>query len=79
MGIARWRLSNSRKSEDNRGLLSNSPKILDESDDMEKAYVHVRYQKSFDTEEQKLKQQQYLSMKQSRQQKLKPITSMGIK
>lgn len=79
MGIARWRLSNSRKSEDNRGLLSNSPKILDESDDMEKAYVHVRYQKSFDTEEQKLKQQQYLNMKQSRQQKLKPITSMGIK
>ena len=79
MGIAQWRLKNARKSEDHKRIASNRPEIIDENDDMEMAYVHVRYQKSFDVKEEKEKEEQYNQMKQTRRQIFQPITSMGIK
>jgi hypothetical protein len=56
-----------------------SPKIIDEEDDMEKAYVHVRYQKSFDMVEDSIKKESYEKMKQNRKHKLIPIASQGIR
>ena len=53
--------------------------MADTNDDMELAYAHVRYQKSFEREENELRQQQYNQMKEIRQQRLKPLTSLGIK
>lgn len=80
MGIGKWRLTHARKSEDVQKLTSSPPApIVDPSDDMELAYVHVRYQKSFDVEEKKLQEEKYNQMKMSRQNILEPINTMGIK
>lgn len=46
---------------------------------MEKAYVHVRYQKSFDMVEESIKKENYEKMKQNRKHQLVPIDSTGIK
>ena len=79
MGIAKWRLLNSTSVPDEAEVIKISPKIVDPKDDMEMAYVHVRYQKLFDQKESEFRQQQFGQMKETRQQLLKPIKSMGIK
>lgn len=77
MGIAKWKLHNFSKIDE----VSKSPSIspTNDVDDMECAYAHVKYQKSFDLEQEKLNQEKYSQMKQSRQVMLKPIKSLGIK
>ena len=77
MGIAKWRLSNLKSSNESKKQTIIS--ISDPTDDMELAYAHVRYQKSFDREENELKQQQYSQMKEERQQRRKPLASLEIK
>ena len=78
MGIAKWRLLNSNKDEGEKGkILTQSQSKKEE--DMEIAYAHCRYQKQFDSEENKLKRDKYNEMKKNRKMMLKPLKSMGIK
>lgn len=79
MGIAKWSINNMHKDEVFRKRLSSSPTITDPTNDMEVAYAHVRYQKSFDSKEKQIEQEDYESMKQSRMHKLKPIAIDDIK
>lgn len=79
MGIAKWRMQNSKNSDDDNEnrKLSQVPSKFE--DDMEIIYPHVRYQRSFDAEDRKKKEERYQEMKNSRKMMLKPLKSMGIK
>lgn len=77
MGIAKWKLHNFSKIDEESKSPNLSPS--NEVDDMGCAYAHVKYQKSFDLEQEKLNQEKYSQMKQSRQVMLKPIKSLGIR
>ena len=79
MGIAKWRISHSSQTQDQLNTTKSSPKLIEPENEMEMVYAHVRYQKSFDMQENEYKRQQFNQMKESRQQLLKPLRSMGIK
>ena len=78
MGIAKWRLLNTEKGEKEKVKVL-SEDVSTKEDEMEVAYAHVRYQKSFDAEEEKLHEEKYQEMKKQRKMMLKPLKSMGIK
>ncbi|CAI2384418.1 unnamed protein product [Moneuplotes crassus] len=77
MGIAKWRIKNSANSEDERKFMSKVSSK--DADDMELAYTHVRYQKSFDADINKAKELEYSEMKKNREIMLKPLDAKGIK
>jgi len=79
MGIAKWRLTHDVKSDKNNSDVSRSPDKNNKLSDLERVYSHARLEKSFESENQKLQKEKYDIMKLSRQQKLKPISSLGIK
>jgi len=80
MGIAKWSLQHAhKKNQLFIRKLSNSPSLTDPNDDMEIAYAHVRYQKSFDMKEQQEEHEKFEEMKQNRKHQLQPMSAEEIK